>query len=214
MLSKGVLVFVGGGRALVWKRSPQMSSFCLKWHVTPPWKLTSQLENPPWMSRCISYRKLEDFPAIAMLVFTQGCIINFSQTLAVKSTIKSIVPWNGSWNKPPTKTILGGGYNDFSFSPLPGEMIQFDEHIFSSGWFNHQLESSLLGVPFFLVVLPPKYGFWIGGEDSFFCFPFGSVGGGWGLGWELANFFEVEKNPIKKASSRWPHTNLNETGTF
>ena len=25
------------------------------------------------------------------------------------------------------------------FSPLPGEMIQFDEHIFQMGWFNHQL---------------------------------------------------------------------------
>ena len=27
----------------------------------------------------------------------------------------------------------------FLFSP--GEMIQFDEHIFQMGWFNHQLES-------------------------------------------------------------------------
>ena len=29
--------------------------------------------------------------------------------------------------------------NIFLFSPLPGEMIQFDEHIFQMGWFNHQL---------------------------------------------------------------------------
>ena len=27
----------------------------------------------------------------------------------------------------------------FSFTPIPGEMIQFDEHIFQMGWFNHQL---------------------------------------------------------------------------
>ena len=27
----------------------------------------------------------------------------------------------------------------FLFSPLPGEIIQFDEHIFPMGWFNHQL---------------------------------------------------------------------------
>ena len=27
----------------------------------------------------------------------------------------------------------------FLFLPLPGEMIQFDEHIFQMGWFNHQL---------------------------------------------------------------------------
>ena len=26
------------------------------------------------------------------------------------------------------------------FTPIPGEMIQFDEHIFLDGWFNHQLE--------------------------------------------------------------------------
>ena len=38
---------------------------------------------------------------------------------------------------------IGGGFQRFVFSPLPGEMIQFefDEHIFQLGWFpNHQLE--------------------------------------------------------------------------
>ena len=35
---------------------------------------------------------------------------------------------------------LGGGFKHFLFSPLPGEMIQFDEHIFQMGWFNHQLK--------------------------------------------------------------------------
>ena len=35
--------------------------------------------------------------------------------------------------------ILGGGFKHFLFSPLPGEMIQFDEHIFQMGGFNHQL---------------------------------------------------------------------------
>ena len=29
--------------------------------------------------------------------------------------------------------ILGGGFKDFLFSPLPMEMIQFDEHIFQMG---------------------------------------------------------------------------------
>ena len=28
------------------------------------------------------------------------------------------------------------------FTPIPGEMIQFDEHIFQRGWFNHQPEKS------------------------------------------------------------------------
>ena len=27
----------------------------------------------------------------------------------------------------------------FMFTPNVGEMIQFDEHIFQMGWFNHQL---------------------------------------------------------------------------
>ena len=34
---------------------------------------------------------------------------------------------------------LGGGFKYFLFSPLSGEMIQFDEHTFQTGWFNHQL---------------------------------------------------------------------------
>ena len=30
--------------------------------------------------------------------------------------------------------------NIFGFvSPIPGEMIQFDKHMFQTGWFNHQL---------------------------------------------------------------------------
>ena len=31
------------------------------------------------------------------------------------------------------ETQLGGGFKDFLFSPLPGEMIQFDDHIFQMG---------------------------------------------------------------------------------
>lgn len=36
--------------------------------------------------------------------------------------------------------ILGGGVEDFLFSPVPGEMIRFDAYIFQMemGWFNHQ----------------------------------------------------------------------------
>ena len=34
--------------------------------------------------------------------------------------------------------ILGGGFKYFLFSPIPGETIQVDEHIFQMGW-NHQL---------------------------------------------------------------------------
>ena len=34
--------------------------------------------------------------------------------------------------------LLGGGFKYVLFSPLLGEMIQFNEHIFQMGWFNHQ----------------------------------------------------------------------------
>ena len=38
----------------------------------------------------------------------------------------------------PMSTDLGGGSKYFLCSPLLGEMIQFDEHTFQRGWFNHQ----------------------------------------------------------------------------
>ena len=34
---------------------------------------------------------------------------------------------------------LGGGFKYFLCSSLFGERIQFDEHIFQMGWFNHHL---------------------------------------------------------------------------
>ena len=38
-----------------------------------------------------------------------------------------------------SSSFLGGGLEYFLFSPLPGDMIQFDEHIFEMGW-NYQPE--------------------------------------------------------------------------
>ena len=38
--------------------------------------------------------------------------------------------------------LAGGNSNIFGiFTPKIGEIIQFDEHIFQMGWFNHQLEN-------------------------------------------------------------------------
>ena len=34
----------------------------------------------------------------------------------------------------------------FLFSPLPGEMIHFDEHIFQMGWFNHHLVTEVFSL--------------------------------------------------------------------
>ena len=41
---------------------------------------------------------------------------------------------------------LGGGFKHVLFLPLLGEMIQFDEHIFQMGWFNHQLDNKKMMV--------------------------------------------------------------------
>ena len=41
--------------------------------------------------------------------------------------------------------LLGGGFKHVLFSSLFGEMIQFDEHIFQMGWFDHQLDYCLMG---------------------------------------------------------------------
>ena len=43
-----------------------------------------------------------------------------------------------SWLQNLGSGFLVGGFEYFLCSPLPGERIQFDEHIFQRGWFNHQ----------------------------------------------------------------------------
>ena len=50
----------------------------------------------------------------------------------------------------------------FIFTPIPGGMIQFDEHIFQMGWFNHQLVLNHLRVIFGDLFCPPVFcwGLW------------------------------------------------------
>ena len=64
--------------------------------------------------------------------------------------------------------LLGGGFKSCLFSPLPGEMIQFDSY-FSNGWFNHHL-----------VCITKHATIW-------------SVCPGWNSDWE--SFREVQNNP-------------------
>ena len=56
------------------------------------------------------------------------------------------------WSNDPYE-LKGGGFRYLLFSTLPGEMIQFDEHIFQMGWFNHQLVTSLRVLFVELVIL-------------------------------------------------------------
>ena len=58
------------------------------------------MENGPGLSRCISYLKNGDIPASYVIVYQR---VTFS-----------------------FQNYLGGGFKHCLFSPLPGEMIQFD----------------------------------------------------------------------------------------
>ena len=63
------------------------------------------------------------------------------------------------------QSYLGGGNSNifFIFTLKLGEMIQFDEHIFQMGWFNHQLDIfshfSTLFVPLNLLLTREHQGF-------------------------------------------------------
>ena len=47
----------------------------------------------------------------------------------------------------------------FYFDPYLGAMIQFDEHIFQMGWFNHQLVR-LVTLPETNIFAPENHNFW------------------------------------------------------
>ena len=57
-----------------------------------------------------------------------------------------------------------GGFKDFLFSPLPGEMIPFDAHIFQMGWFNHQLVGMIFSKNLFVFGAPQDV---IAGDGKF-----------------------------------------------
>ena len=65
--------------------------------------------------------------------------MSFGTRTSPKMVKKAVSPW-GSDLELGVIYFLGGGFKHFLFSPLLGEMIQFDEHIFQMGWFNHQLD--------------------------------------------------------------------------
>ena len=43
------------------------------------------------------------------------------------------------------------------FNPIPGEMIQLDEHIFQMGWFNHQLHTWYVYIYYIYIYTYPSY---------------------------------------------------------
>ena len=69
--------------------------------------------------------------------------------------------WGGldARNSQNNENKLVGGFKDLLFStPILGEMIQFDEHIFfEMGWFNHQLALHFLLRIFVSLFLCPRF---------------------------------------------------------
>ena len=62
-----------------------------------------------------------------------ACLTVFTPKMSCRCDLRAYLPY---W--PNCKTRWW--FQIFLFSSLPGEMIQFDEHIFQGGW-NHQLEN-------------------------------------------------------------------------
>ncbi len=59
---------------------------------------------------------------------------------ALRVGVSAMAKWIGFWRQRSNRNPhLGGAFKHFLFSSLFGEMIQFDDHIFQMGWFNHQL---------------------------------------------------------------------------
>ena len=70
-----------------------------------------------------------------------------------------------SQKKGKAKKLQGGGFKYFWCSPLSGEMVQFDEHIFQMGWFNHHSMTFLVrglhsGDGLGCLRIPPTMSFW------------------------------------------------------
>ena len=92
-------------------------------------------------------------------VIFQGVFFPYNQCshlLSTRLAMKYQPPIPGKSNF--CQTLLGGGLKYLFFPSLFGEMIQFDEHIFQMGWFNHQLVC-LFGTKLAFVSLVIFYGF-------------------------------------------------------
>ena len=87
-------------------------------------------------SRTVSFREnawiLWCGVALILILECRGCEIT--------PRISFLVDYSGFSIQTQLDEYLGGGFKHVLFSSLPGEMIQFDEHIFPMGWFNHQPE--------------------------------------------------------------------------
>ena len=54
--------------------------------------------------------------------------------------------------------VFGWWFQTFCmFIPIPGKMIQFDEHIFQMGWFNHQFGYEMKSCLMYILYVSPVY---------------------------------------------------------
>ena len=73
----------------------------------------------------------------------------------------------------------------FIFTPILGEMIQFDEHIFQMGWFNHQLEIQTSPTPSIYLCHPTTLLAWWPSDLAVLLKGSHYTGKDDGLGWQI-----------------------------
>ena len=78
------------------------------------------------------------------------------------------------------KQSLGGAFKYSLFTPLPEEMIQFDEHIFQMGW-NHQLDLLFYQTWSFVTNQPSKKSHPVWANPSFVAGSYKDPGDVWPL---------------------------------
>ena len=93
------------------------------------------------MKRFKFWPKFKEFDTFFLQLF--GLSQNITAVLGSNEIhLWGSINFETAWNWPQDQLfeVKLGGFKYCLFSSLLGEIIQFDDHIFQMGWFNHQLE--------------------------------------------------------------------------
>ena len=116
-----------------WLQQDFGSTTLRRWHP-PQWYCW-------WKKSCTT--KDDDYPIIYRVLTIPGGAGFLPSTLCLDCLISHDFFRSRflNWSTFHRDFLGGGNSNMFYFhpGPLPGELIQFDEHICQTGWFNHQL---------------------------------------------------------------------------
>ena len=72
---------------------------------------------------------------------------NYQQPAQVEEICRTVERWHAERDRWPGKLVCDHRWWQlkymFMFTSMLGEMIQFDEHMFQMGWFNHQVDDQV-----------------------------------------------------------------------